>query len=129
VITVKPNEVAFLYAHEPIDTQVEPIILRLTVRASDPAASVALVALRGSMKSWEYVDGSAVVLQPVSSAALADQAYRLVLLYQPDQGNLVTPAPQVTDTDLLRPVTVWIDKVEIFRASYPALNSTVESNL
>ena len=58
VFKVQPKQVAFAYAKQPIQTGGKPVLIRMTVRASSPSASLALAALRGSFVNTALLDGS-----------------------------------------------------------------------
>lgn len=113
-IRANPNQVSFLFANQPIDTQGNPILLRMTARAESANAGVFLVGLKGDLSTFENVDGSVVVLNPATSAALTEEPRRLVLLYEPDSGTMITPAIQVVSVSALQSATVWIDRIEAF---------------
>nr|HQH73245.1 hypothetical protein [bacterium] len=97
-ITVKPGEVAFMQTFFPLQTEGSPLLLRLTVRANAPDASVALAALRGNLNNGNGVDGSIATHIPASAASFVDQERRIVLVYEPDSGDLITPLIQVAAT-------------------------------
>lgn len=113
-IDAAPGEVAFLFANAPIHTQGLPILLRMTARADSANAGVFLVGLKGNLASFENVDGSVVVLNPATSAMMTNEPKRLTLLYEPDNGTLITPAVQVVSVDSSQGASVWIDRIEAF---------------
>ncbi|MFB3786329.1 MAG: formylglycine-generating enzyme family protein [bacterium] len=114
-VTVKPNEVAFLHTISAVDTLGGPAMLRMTVRASAPEASVALAALRGDLNGGNGVDGSIATHIPATAADFVNMERRIVLLYEPDNGHFMTPVIQVAATGLAGEVTVYIDKLEILK--------------
>ncbi|HOJ59346.1 MAG TPA: M4 family metallopeptidase [bacterium] len=112
IITVEPGQVAFLYAADPIPTGGNPVLLRLTVWADSPNAAVALVALKGILAAG--VDGSIATHIPAKAARFVNQERALVLLYEPDQGEWITPAIQVASTGDTS-TTVLIDKLDVVK--------------
>jgi len=112
-ITVKPKQVTFLYALNPIATNGRPILIRMTARASSPWASIALIALRGDISTGKDLDGSIGLNNPAISESFVDKERRIVLVYEPDKGDIFTLAIQVAGTGALSAATVWIDKVEM----------------
>ena len=114
-LTVNPGEVAFVYAKAPIRTGGAPIMLRMTVRANGVEAAVALVALKGNMITQELLDGSIATHIPASAASFQNTERRIVLMFEPDQGDQVTPVIQVAATGKNTPVTVFVDRLEFFK--------------
>ncbi|MFB3787928.1 MAG: formylglycine-generating enzyme family protein [bacterium] len=114
-ITVEPNEVAFLYPLSPVNTEGSPMLLRLTVRASSADAAVALAALRGNLNDMNEVDGSIATHIPANASGFVNEERRIVLVYEPDHGNLITPVIQVAATGQAGAVTVYVDKLEIIK--------------
>ena len=112
-LTVNPKQVVFIYAVKPINTGGNPVLLRMTVRANASKAAVALVALRGNLSTYSGVDGSIATHIPASAESFVQNEKRLVLVYQPDMGNEITPAIQVAATGNQETVTVWVDKLEV----------------
>jgi len=110
IVTVEPKQVAFLYAGNPVATGGHPVLLRLTVRADGAGAAIALVTLKGNLAAGT-VDGSIATHIPTSAANFVNQEYTLALLYEPDQGEWLTPAIQVASTGQAA-TTVLIDKLE-----------------
>jgi len=113
--TVKPGKVVFIHAKEPINTEDAPVLLRLIVRANKPSAAVALLALKGNMVSGKELDGSIATHIPASASSFIDKERCLVLLYQPDSGNEITPAIQIAATGRTDEVSVLVDKLEVYR--------------
>ncbi|HOL93178.1 MAG TPA: hypothetical protein PLH79_02415 [bacterium] len=111
-ITVQPGEVVFTYASQTVAAEGNPVLLRLSVRADAPGASVTLAALRGAMSE---TDGSIATHMPMSASGFVDQERLLVLVYEPDTGDRVTPVIQVAATGNNGPVTVWVDRLEVYR--------------
>ena len=118
-VTVKPGQVTFLYAHNPVVTDGNPVLLRLTVRADNPWAAVALVALRGDLSKNLDVDGSLAMNNPATAQSFIDGERRLILVYEPDQGQEFTAAFQIANLSKAsnQVVQVWIDKLEILKLS------------
>ena len=112
-ITVKPNEVATIYLTEAIHTQGLPILLRMNARANASQASIALVALKGDLTS-DQVDGSIATNIPSTTANMIDEERQLVLIYEPDTGEMITPLIQVAATGLTENVTAFVDRLEVF---------------
>ncbi|HQH73014.1 MAG TPA: formylglycine-generating enzyme family protein, partial [bacterium] len=112
-ITVKPNEVAFVQTLFPLNTAGFPLLMRLTVRANAPEASIALAALRGNLNDMNGVDGSIATHVPASAASFMALERRIVLVYEPDSGELITPLIQVAATGQTGNVVVFVDKLEV----------------
>lgn len=55
LLLVNPGEVSFIYANAPVNTQGKPVLLRLTLLADAPDATVTLGVLKGSI---QQTDGS-----------------------------------------------------------------------
>ena len=120
-VTVKPGQVTFLYALDAIFSGDSPVLLRLHARASSPAAQVVLVALKGSAGLW---DGSLGVMSPCNTKPAMNQEFREVLLYQPDNEGVITPAIQVMGLSMDNNTTVLIDCIEIIPINHPLFSST-----
>ncbi|MFB3789670.1 MAG: formylglycine-generating enzyme family protein [bacterium] len=110
---MKPNEVAFIQTLFPLNTAGFPILLRLTVRANAPGASIALAALRGNLNDMNGVDGSIATHVPAGAASFVAQERRIVLVYEPDSGGLITPLIQVAATGQTGNVVVFVDQLEV----------------
>lgn len=116
-ITVSPGEVTLLFAAEPVVLPEQPVLLRMTIRASSPWASVALIALRGDLSNGVFVDGSLGLNMPTSSNEFVESELRLTLLYEPLGVGIFTPALQAAGVghSSEETATVWIDTIEILR--------------
>ncbi|GEM_PF-3817910 len=110
-ITVQPGQVAFAYALMPINTGGKPILLRLTARSDNANAAIAIAALKGSMTA---TDTSIATHIPATAASFVDEERTLVLLYEPDSGELITPIIQVAATGAERTVNVLVDRLEAY---------------
>lgn len=144
-ISVKAGEVALIYPKKPINTRGGPVLIRMTVRADRPEASVALAALKGDLTTGEGVDWSIATHIPATAASFVDKERRLILVYQPDEPvGIVTSGPvrepdepvgvtpispliQVACT--LEPeqstvVTVFVDKMEVLALDPEIFGST-----
>jgi len=119
-VTVQPGQVTFLYALEAVQTGDAPVLLRLHARASSPAAQIGLAALKGGAGRW---DGSLGVLLPHDTRQAVSQEFRAVLLYQPDNEGVITPAIQVAGMPAEAGVTVYIDRLEILPVNHPAFSA------
>ncbi len=111
-LTVEPGQVAFLMANTPVNTQDNPILLRMTVRSNTANASIFLVALKGELSN-NTLDGSLTYNNRVNASSFLDKDQRLTLIYEPDQGGKITPAIQVAGVGD-ETTTVYVDKLEIF---------------
>ncbi|MFH1739452.1 MAG: SUMF1/EgtB/PvdO family nonheme iron enzyme, partial [bacterium] len=107
-ITVEPGEVAFLLNQYGIETNGFPVLLVSTVRAEDPSAAVALAALSGN---W----GGSIATNIPSAANLVEKEGKIALLYEPEYSEAFIPILQVAPTGQTNPVTVYVDKVEVFQ--------------
>ena len=114
LFTVQPGQVVFAYSQQAISTGGGPVLLRLSVRATSAGASLALAALRGSFLDPILLDGSIGMNFPQSTKAMTDREYRLVLLYEPDQGNVINPVIQFASNSKTETVSVYVDKLELF---------------
>jgi len=112
-VDLNPNEVTFLYADTPIETNGNPLLIRLKVRANNERARVYLVALKGTLKSLQGVDGSIGYHSPATSSSFVDRGKDLVLVYQPDGEEPVTPVIQIVG-GASGPSTIYIDRMDIF---------------
>jgi hypothetical protein len=59
-------------------------------------------------------DGSIATHIPTTMKSAIDQERTLVLLYEPDGPDMVTPAIQVAGSPSDNPVKVYVDRLEIF---------------
>jgi hypothetical protein len=113
-ITVNPTQVAFMHALAPVETGGSPVLIRMTVRASAPGAAIALAALKGNLAAGATDWSIATHIPTTASSSIANER-QMVLVYEPDSGNTVTPIIQVAATGQEGPVTVLVDKLEVFR--------------
>jgi len=127
-ITVKPGEVAFLQTFFPLQTEGSPLLLRMTVRANAPGASVALAALRGNLNDGNGVDGSIATHIPAGAASFVGQERRIVLVYEPDSGDLITPLIQVAAAGQTGSVVVFVDKLEVLKLDAGEFGAAVSSS-
>ncbi len=125
-ISVLPGEVAFIRTNEPIHTNGDPILLRMNVRATGAGASLALAALKGRLATFENVDGSIATHVPASTHNFMEQAKRMVLIYEPDDGTIMTPIIQLVSTSETESVTVFVDKLEVYRLDRSFYGSVIE---
>ena len=109
-LTVQPGQVAFTFAKTPVTANGNPVLLRLSVRSDSPDVSIALAVLKNDIYT---TDGSIATLIPKSSTRYMDNTARMTLLFQTDQGDNVTPVIQAAATGKDKPVTVWVDKLEV----------------
>ena len=121
LLKVLPGQVVFIYSKEAVKTGGQPLVLRLTLRTSAPNASLALAALRGSFSNPTLLDGSIGMNFPKTTVTMVSGQYRMVLLYEPDQGDEITPVIQVAATGNLGTVSVYIDKLEILKIRQEAI--------
>ena len=122
LIKVQPKQVAFAYAKVPVKTGGKPVLIRLTVRASSPSATLALAALRGSFTSPALLDGSIGMNFPKTTKIMVEREYQLVMLYEPDQGEEITPVIQAAASGAIGTVNVYVDKMEILQFNPGAVN-------
>lgn len=120
-ITVKSGEVSFINLLEHFPTGFPPAWMRIVLRANAPGAKVSLVGIRGQFMNGIDLDGSMTYISPADSGVFMEQEKALLvkMQYPPlssDDNNRFpdfTPIIQV-DTSTEHPVTVWIDRIEIF---------------
>ncbi len=120
-ITTGPSEIAFTYAQTAVSTGGHPVLVRMSVRADNPNASVFLVGFKGDLTTFQNVDGSLAYNYTVSAASLVDGERILVLVYEPDTGETITPIVQVASTADSGETTITIDKLEIYQLD-PLMN-------
>jgi len=113
MITVDPNEVTFLFAGEPIQTNGHPTLLRMTVRANGDNAAIALAALKGNLLTQENLDKSIATNIPATATRFMNQSGVMYLLFQPDADGMMTPLIQVASVSASNSVTVWVDRLEV----------------
>ena len=114
-VTVDNGQVAFFYTKNPINTGGKPILLRMTLRADSADASIVLGVLKGPI---QQVDGSIATQMPITSSRYVNEEGNIVLLYEPDEGELATPIIQVASTSKQKTVNVYIDRLEITVLNY-----------
>ncbi len=112
-ITVGPGQLSLLFALQTVKTQGYPVLMRVTARADGTNAALAIAALKGSLIDGT-ADTSIATHYPVNTANFVDSERRLVLVYEPDGSDEVTPVVQVVTTAEEGQTTVLIDKVELF---------------
>ncbi len=113
-ITVDPGEVTFIYSQTLIESKA-PVLMRVSIRSTNSTANVALAALRGNLVTGELLDGSIGFINPAGSSAYVDEEGALVLIYQPDEGEWITPAFQVSSSNSNSgQVTVFLDRFEAY---------------
>ncbi len=129
-ITVDPGELVFLHSNAPIQAAQGPLLIDLVVRASGSGGQVALVALKGSLATYQDLDGSIATLIPINSVSFANWPKRLFLVYEPDTGALVNPAIQVYSVSPDASTTVWIDRMNVYAIdlSIPYMNELFNSS-
>lgn len=114
-ITVRSQQVAFIFAREPIQTNGKPVLICITIRSVGGEASLALGALKGNLSTMNNVDGSVATLMPATAQNYTSAEKRMVMQYKPDAGGEVTPLFQVASTSKTFGVSVWVDKLEVYQ--------------
>lgn len=120
-INVRAGEVTFLYAIDSVNTGGQPVLMRLYTRANAKDANVFLVALRGSILTNEYLDGSIAYTAPKFSDSFVNNESCITVIYEPDEGTIFVPVIQVVGQK--NPTNVMIDRLEIYKLTtepYPA---------
>jgi hypothetical protein len=125
-LSVRPGEVAFIYSIEPIDTEGNPIVIRMMVRSDETGATLTLGALKGNVSNGENLDGSIATLAPATTASFMDQSKRMVLLYEPDTGSTITPVVQLASSNETQEVKVVIDQIEIYQLDRSFYGTSIE---
>ncbi|HPP02351.1 MAG TPA: IPT/TIG domain-containing protein [bacterium] len=110
-VSLRAGQVALLYASPAVETQGNPLLLKMKVRVDSPEVALALGALKGELQN---ADGSIAYQIPATAHAFAPQEREIVILYEPDEGTLVTPIIQAAAAGNAKDIHVWIDSVEIF---------------
>ncbi|MDX9755843.1 MAG: hypothetical protein RBU29_17905, partial [bacterium] len=116
-IYAQSGQITFFYAQQPVQSAY-PVLMRLTARANTPKVQVGLVALKGDVASG-LIDGSIATHILTSSTRLLTQERQILMLYQPDTGDLFTPAFQIAADADAPLTTVLIDRMEIFELTPP----------
>ncbi len=113
-LTVQSNQAVFMFSNQAIQTGGKPVLIRAVVRSNDPNSTFALVALKGNVAAND-VDGSIATHIPANTNGFLTEESSIVLLYQPDSGEIVTPAIQLAGhTTLTAEAVVWIDRFEVY---------------
>ncbi|MEW6238742.1 MAG: carboxypeptidase-like regulatory domain-containing protein [Candidatus Omnitrophota bacterium] len=112
-VTVRPKDVAMLFALAPVETGGYPVLMRMNVTADMPNAAVWLIGLKGALVSGQDVDGSIAYVNPQSSAGFTGLEKRLTMIYEPGTSSFITPMIQVAGLGDDH-ATVYIDRVEIY---------------
>ena len=126
-LTAAPGQVAFVHANEPVNSAGMPMLVRITARANHSAAALALVALKGNLRSGENVDGSIATLIPANNQSMLNQPDTMLILYKPDTGNFFTPAMQLASNSDNETTSVWIDKMEFYRLDEEVLSTLINT--
>jgi hypothetical protein len=113
-ITVDPNEVAFIHATEPIQSNGNPLLFVLTARSSAPDAELALAAIKGNLVNAQGLDGSIATHIPAKASYIQDQAKQISLLYEPNGSEFMTPIIQLAANGESGAVTIYVDKLEVY---------------
>lgn len=126
ILRASAGQVAFAHALEPLRTDGGPVILRAVVRADRPEAALSLAALKGNLSTGALADGSIGLRTDVSAAGYNAAPRAMVLMYQPDAGEIVTPAVQAAASPGGPPVSVIVERLEIYR---PAAAGSIPGRL
>ncbi len=113
MMEVDPGEVALILTDLPVHIGSRVALLRAVARADQPNVSIALAALKGDRLSADSMDGSIATHIPASAASFIEQERALVLLYEPDSGEAITPVLQIAATGDTGPARVYFDRLEI----------------
>lgn len=113
-INVDQNDVAFLFAQDPVLSRGNPIVLRFNFRASNEGAAVFLAALKGFLRNNEGLDGSVSLNQANNIADAVDSPRVLELIYRQPPGTRITPLIQIAGSLPRNGTTIFIDRMTIF---------------
>ncbi len=113
MMEVDPGEVALILTDLPVHIGSRVALLRAVARADQPNVSIALAALKGDRLSADSMDGSIATHIPATAASFIEQERALVLLYEPDSGEAITPVLQIAATGDTGPARVYFDRLEI----------------
>lgn len=113
-INVDQNDVAFLFAQEPVFSNGQPISIRLRYRASNEGAALFLAAIRGSLRDNEDLDGSLSLNQANNLGDAVDAPKTLELIYRKPRGVRITPLIQAAGSFPLTGTDILIDEMVIF---------------
>lgn len=113
-VNVDQNDVAFLYAQEPIFSNGNPIVLRVRFRANNDGAALFLAALRGHLRNNDGLDGSVSINQANNISDAVEESRVLELIYRQPPGTRITPLIQVVGSVPRNGTNVFIDNMIIF---------------
>lgn len=113
VISVDPGEVAFAYALNAIETNGSPVLLRALVRSDNPNVAIAVAGLKGDLAVGR-ADGSIGTVIPFQADRFVEQERYMLMMYEPDQDETVTPILQVASNAESGSANVYFDKLEAF---------------
>ncbi len=125
--SVKTGEVATIHTATPVNTNGAPILIRMTARASASEAAIALAVLKGDVSTGQNLDWSIATHVPTTATAFVQEERRMVLVYEPDSGQTVTPIIQVASTlgpEQSKEVSVIVDRLEVLRLDPKVFGST-----
>ena len=114
-ITIQEKQVQLLFAKNPVQTGGSPILIRAVLRAEDSPAMITLAALKGNLTTYQGVDSSIATNMAAGAKDFVEQERCLILMYEPDQGEIITPMLQVAATNPASALRVWIDRIEIYQ--------------
>jgi hypothetical protein len=113
-ISVSHGEIVLIHSQEGIQTNGYPVLMRMLLRADNVNASIALTALKGNLNTFKNVDGSIGSIIPSTCKSFLGQEKRLILIFEPDEGDIITPVIQVSSNGSDQEVNIDIDKLEIY---------------
>ncbi len=111
-MTVMGDEVALVYSVKPFDSDGKPVLLRLSVRATGPDATLTLACLKGGIQT--QTDGSVATHSPATAQSFVKNERTIVLIYQPDDEEPINPIIQVAGIGAKTKTTVYIDRLEAY---------------
>ncbi len=112
--TVQSGQVAFAFSEQSLQYTGYPYLIKVRVQSVTPDASLWLVGLKGNLITGAGIDGSLGFRQWANVSNSAGREKTIILLYEPDEGEWMTPAIQVASPINALKNSIYIDKMEIY---------------
>ncbi len=109
---VENGQVSLIVDMNPVDTNGKPVLIRASIRSDGDGAQIALGSLTGDLLHHTY-NGSLATIIVATSTDYQEIAKQVIMLYQPDERNLITPVFQVS-SNKMEPTNVFLDRIEIY---------------
>jgi hypothetical protein len=112
-INVGSEEVSMIVCNEAVLVEQDYVLMKVYLRTGGDFSQIVVGSLKGDLLTSELVDGSLSMNISIQSKSYKDQEGVMTVLFVPDEGNIVTPFIQVSNSNLIHENTL-IDRVEIF---------------